>query len=267
MVHHSCVHIEIYSLKLAWSGQSSWFVCEIITTLPVYYKFTCIYVCEREFIAQHCRSKTLSVFCLTVDNVLHTSHLPKWRQKKKPHLWNINLPSLLLFLRIVHCISSSEFFSFHICTKTEDPSHGSQPHICMYTYPLILYFLCIYGCTFTLVGYLCKHMSVFTISLHVVMGYHGCMYFGVCWNPKLVAFMISNLMAIDSGACIHTFNLQECGDQKVRLSGALTAAGLKATAMVKKLGLGFRGEHHGVVTLLECRSLLQPPMASSTVGE
>ena len=79
--------------------------------------------------------------------------------------------------------------------------------------------------------------------------------------------MISNLMAIDSGACIHTFNLQECGDQKVRLSGALTAAGLKATAMVKKLGLGFRGEHHGVVTLLECRSLLQPPMASSTVGE
>lgn len=57
---------------------------------------------------------------------------------------------------------------------------------------------------------------------------------------------------------------KECSVQRTNRLGALTAAGLKATAILKKLGS--RSEHYAVVTLLDCRPLLEPVLSKSTVG-
>lgn len=58
--------------------------------------------------------------------------------------------------------------------------------------------------------------------------------------------------------------LKECKAQRTSRLGALTAAGLKATAILKELGT--RSEYHAVVTLLDCRHRLEPTMSKSTVG-
>ncbi|MCO5614361.1 hypothetical protein L7F22_068640 [Adiantum nelumboides] len=58
--------------------------------------------------------------------------------------------------------------------------------------------------------------------------------------------------------------LKECKAQRTSRLGVLTAAVLKATAILKELGA--QSERHAVVTLLDCRHRLEPAMPKSTVG-
>ncbi|KAI5059270.1 hypothetical protein GOP47_0025589 [Adiantum capillus-veneris] len=58
--------------------------------------------------------------------------------------------------------------------------------------------------------------------------------------------------------------LKECKAQGTSRLGAVTAAVLKATAILKELGA--RSEHHAVVTLLDCRHRLEPAVSKSAVG-
>lgn len=58
--------------------------------------------------------------------------------------------------------------------------------------------------------------------------------------------------------------LQMCVTQKTNLFGALSAAGLKAAATCKQIGN--HSENFGMITLVDCRNLLDPVLSSSTVG-
>ena len=58
---------------------------------------------------------------------------------------------------------------------------------------------------------------------------------------------------------------QECEKRGVSVYGAIIAAALKAVAAYKQVGA--RGEHYGAIVLLQCRSLLQPPLPDSAIGK
>ncbi|KAG0559021.1 hypothetical protein KC19_10G072200 [Ceratodon purpureus] len=58
--------------------------------------------------------------------------------------------------------------------------------------------------------------------------------------------------------------LQACANAKASLYGALCAAGLKAAAAAKQLGN--RAEHYAVISLVDCRKLLEPSISDNTVG-
>ncbi|CAM6123423.1 unnamed protein product [Calypogeia fissa] len=63
----------------------------------------------------------------------------------------------------------------------------------------------------------------------------------------------------------HTKQLVEaCEKRGTSVYGVLCAAGMKAAAAIKLLGR--RSEHFAVVTLVNCRQLLQPRLSESTVG-
>ena len=58
---------------------------------------------------------------------------------------------------------------------------------------------------------------------------------------------------------------QECVKREVSVYGAIIAAALKAVAACKQVGA--RGEHYGTTVLMQCRSLLQPPLRDSAIGK
>lgn len=55
-----------------------------------------------------------------------------------------------------------------------------------------------------------------------------------------------------------------CKTQRTTMCGALTAAGLKATSVLKELGN--RWEHYAVITLVDCRSLVGSSLSDHSVG-
>eukprot|EP00249_Psilotum_nudum_P006120 c19472_g1_i1 orf=368-1960(-) len=58
--------------------------------------------------------------------------------------------------------------------------------------------------------------------------------------------------------------LEMCNKQRTTCYGAINAAGLKATARIKRLGS--RSEHYAVITLIDCRNHLDATLLDSTVG-
>lgn len=58
---------------------------------------------------------------------------------------------------------------------------------------------------------------------------------------------------------------QVCKTERTTMCGALTAAGLKATSVLKELGN--RWEHYSVITLVDCRSLVGSSLSDHSVGK
>eukprot|EP01018_Ginkgo_biloba_P013068 Gb_40809 [translate_table: standard] len=58
--------------------------------------------------------------------------------------------------------------------------------------------------------------------------------------------------------------LKTCKMKRTTMSGAITAAGLKATAVSKQLGN--HSEHYCVITLIDCRGLLDDKLFDHTIG-
>lgn len=67
-----------------------------------------------------------------------------------------------------------------------------------------------------------------------------------------------------SHVCSNT--LQSCKSRGIKLCGALAAAGLIAARSSKDLPDDQR-EKYAVVTLIDCRSILEPPLSSSHLGK
>lgn len=63
-----------------------------------------------------------------------------------------------------------------------------------------------------------------------------------------------------------TYNLQGCKSRGIKLCGALAAAGLIAARSTKALP-DHQREKYAVVTLVNCRSILDPVLSSNHLGK
>lgn len=60
-------------------------------------------------------------------------------------------------------------------------------------------------------------------------------------------------------------HMQGCKSKGIKLFAALSAAGFLAVRSSKKLP-DHQGEKYAVVTLIDCRSILDPPLSSHHLG-